>query len=183
MLICNVVGARPNFMKMAPVVAELKRRGLPQILVHTGQHYDAAMSQAFFTQLGMPEPDINLGVGSDTHAKQTARVMVALETLCQERQPSMVIVAGDVDMRPTRWLDMPSSDCFSFAEEGGMIETMADLGEPVEKGAVIARIHGIGRTGGEPRDVRAGLSGLLAARHFPGLVKAGDCVSVIAVEV
>ena len=97
MLICNVVGARPNFMKMAPVVAELKRRGLPQILVHTGQHYDASMSQAFFTQLGMPEPDVNLGVGSDTHARQTARVMVSLETLCQERQPSMVIVAGDVN--------------------------------------------------------------------------------------
>jgi N-alpha-acetyl-L-2,4-diaminobutyrate deacetylase len=92
------------------------------------------------------------------------------------------IVAGDVEKLPTRWLDMPSGDCFAFAEESGMIETMADLGEPVEKDAVIARIHRIGRTGRAPEEIRAKMSGLLAARHFPGLVKAGDCVSVIAVE-
>lgn len=93
------------------------------------------------------------------------------------------IVAGEVDRRPTRWLDMPCGDCFSFAEAGGMIETTVDLGEPVAKGAVIARIHGTGRTGLAPSDIRAQMSGLLAARHFPGLVKAGDCVSVIAQEI
>jgi N-alpha-acetyl-L-2,4-diaminobutyrate deacetylase len=92
------------------------------------------------------------------------------------------IVAGEVERRPTRWLDMPSGDCFAFAEENGMVETMVDLGEPVEKGAVIARIHRIGRTGLAPQDIGAKMSGLLAARHFPGLVKAGDCVAVIALE-
>jgi len=97
MLVCNVVGARPNFMKMAPVVHELRRRSLPQLLVHTGQHYDAAMSQVFFEELGMPEPDVYLGVGSGSHAQQTARVLEAMESICLERRPTLVVVAGDVN--------------------------------------------------------------------------------------
>src|SRR3954453_11270718 len=95
--ICNVVGARPNFMKMAPVVRELARRGGDQVLVHTGQHYDAAMSEVFFEELGMPRPDVHLGVGSDTHARQTAAIMVAFEAICKERRPDLVIVSGDVN--------------------------------------------------------------------------------------
>lgn len=91
------------------------------------------------------------------------------------------IVEGAVEKLPTRWLDMPSGDCFCFAEEDGMIETMVDLGEPIEAGAVVARIHSTGRTGQAPQEIRAKISGLLTARHFPGLVKAGDCVSVVAV--
>jgi N-alpha-acetyl-L-2,4-diaminobutyrate deacetylase len=90
------------------------------------------------------------------------------------------IVSGAVERSETRWLDMPSGDCFSFAEENGMIETMVDLGEKVEDGQVIARIHSTGRTGTAPQEVKAKLTGLLAARHFPGLVKPGDCVAVIA---
>ena len=86
-------------------------------------------------------------------------------------------------MQPTRWLDMPSGDCFCFAEDDGMIETLVDLGEPVREGDVIARIHAIGRTGLAPQDIRAKMSGILVARHFPGLVKAGDCATVVAVEV
>ena len=97
MLICNVVGARPNFMKMAPVVTEFRRRGTPQQLVHTGQHYDAAMSGVFFEELKMPAPDVFLGVGSGTHAQQTARVLTAFEEHCQTHKPSMVVVAGDVN--------------------------------------------------------------------------------------
>ncbi|SDA98301.1 N(2)-acetyl-L-2,4-diaminobutanoate deacetylase DoeB [Mesorhizobium qingshengii] len=93
------------------------------------------------------------------------------------------IVAGAVETSPTQWLDMPSGDCFSFAEDDGMIETMVDLGEPVEQGTVLARIHSVGRTGVAPQEIRAKMSGLLAARHFPGLVKAGDCAAVVAVEV
>jgi N-alpha-acetyl-L-2,4-diaminobutyrate deacetylase len=93
------------------------------------------------------------------------------------------ILAGAVDTQPTRWLDMPSGDCFCFAEDDGLVETMVDLGDAVTEGQVIARIHPIHRTGGEPQDIRAKLSGLLTARHFPGLIKAGDCASVIAVEV
>lgn len=91
------------------------------------------------------------------------------------------IVEGEVDLRPTRWLDMPSDDCFAFAEEDGMIETMVDLGEPVGQGEVVARVHPIGRTGLAPREIRARMSGLLVARHFPGIVQAGDCVSVLGV--
>ena len=68
MLICSVVGARPNFMKIAPVFLNLRRQRIPQLLVHTGQHYDANISQIFFEELGLPVPDIYLGVGSDTHA-------------------------------------------------------------------------------------------------------------------
>jgi len=96
-LVCNIVGARPNFMKMAPVVMELKRRGVPQRLVHTGQHYDQAMSKVFFEELGMPEPDEYLSVGSGTHAQQTARVMIAIEEDCVRHTPALVVVAGDVN--------------------------------------------------------------------------------------
>lgn len=97
MLICNVVGARPNFMKIAPVVTELRRRGIPQRLIHTGQHYDAAMSKVFFDELEMPQPDVYLGVGSGSHAQQTARVLVAIEEDCQLHSPDLVVVAGDVN--------------------------------------------------------------------------------------
>lgn len=93
-----VVGARPNFMKMAPIL-----RGLgayPEIrpfLVHTGQHYDAEMSRVFFDELGLPAPDRDLEVGSDTHARQTARIMTAFEPLVTERSPKLVVVVGDVN--------------------------------------------------------------------------------------
>ncbi len=92
-----VVGARPNFMKIAPLHAELERRGIPQLLLHTGQHYDENMSKVFFEDLGMPQPDIYLGVGSGSHASQTARVMMDFETICLEHNPSMVVVVGDVN--------------------------------------------------------------------------------------
>lgn len=93
------------------------------------------------------------------------------------------ILAGAIERQPTRWLDMPSGHCFAFAEEDGLIETMADLGEHVAEGQVVARIHQIGRTGAAPQEIRAKMSGILTARHFPGLVKSGDCASVIAAEV
>ena len=76
---------------------------------------------------------------------------------------------------------MPSDDCFCFAEEDGMIETMVDLGDSVTEGQVVARIHPVARTGVAPLEIRAKMTGLLVARHFPGLVKAGDCASVMAV--
>lgn len=97
MLICTVVGARPNFMKIAPILHALRRRELPYFLVHTGQHYDANMSQVFFDELRMPKPDVYLGIGSDSHARQTARVMIAFEEIALERKPDLVIVAGDVN--------------------------------------------------------------------------------------
>lgn len=92
-----VVGARPNFMKMAPVVFALRERGLAPYLVHTGQHYDRRLSEVFFEELGMPAPDLDLGVGSDSHARQTARVMTEFERVCEDQRPELVIVAGDVN--------------------------------------------------------------------------------------
>ncbi|WP_245414917.1 N(2)-acetyl-L-2,4-diaminobutanoate deacetylase DoeB [Aureimonas flava] len=91
------------------------------------------------------------------------------------------ILRGAVEARETRWLDMPSGDCFTFAEDEGLLEPLVDLGEPVRRGDVLARAHPVGRTGAEPVAFRARLDGILAARHFPGLVKAGDCVAVVGV--
>ncbi len=98
MHVLHVVGARPNFMKAAPVCRALGAYAeITQTLVHTGQHYDRAMSEVFFSQLEMPAPDFNLGVGSGTHAQQTAAVMVALETVLLEKRPDLVVVYGDVN--------------------------------------------------------------------------------------
>lgn len=94
----HVVGARPNFMKAAPVIRALSATpGVTQILVHTGQHYDVNMSEVFFQQLGMPSPDVNLDVGSSTHAQQTAEVMTRLEPVVSKAYPDRVIVYGDVN--------------------------------------------------------------------------------------
>src|SRR6266850_6260660 len=98
MHILHVVGARPNFMKVAPVVRALANRpNVKQTLVHTGQHYDVNMSDVFFAQLGIPEPDVNLHVGSGTHAQQTAEIMSRFEPVLLEKKPDMVLVYGDVN--------------------------------------------------------------------------------------
>jgi UDP-N-acetylglucosamine 2-epimerase (non-hydrolysing) len=96
-LVLHVTGARPNFPKAAPVIKAAADRGVAQLLVHTGQHYDERLSDVFFRELGLPQPDVNLGVGSDTHARQTAAIMIGLEELIQERNPAMVVVYGDVN--------------------------------------------------------------------------------------
>lgn len=96
-LILHVTGARPNFPKAAPVLDALKEHPVEQLLVHTGQHYDERMSEVFFRQLGIPEPDVNLGVGSGSHGAQTAAIMTGLEPLFEERRPDVVVVYGDVN--------------------------------------------------------------------------------------
>jgi len=95
--IVHVVGARPNFMKAAPVLQAMSARRASQFLVHTGQHYDAGLSDVFFRELGLPEPDRNLGVGSGSHATQTAAMMIALEPVFTEVEPALVILYGDVN--------------------------------------------------------------------------------------
>jgi UDP-N-acetylglucosamine 2-epimerase (non-hydrolysing) len=98
MKIINVVGARPNFMKIAPLMAQYKAHpAIEPLLVHTGQHYDGQMSDLFFRQLGIPEPDVNLGVGSGSHTAQTAEIMKAFEPLVVEHSPDAVLVVGDVN--------------------------------------------------------------------------------------
>lgn len=99
MLVAHVVGARPNFMKMAPLLAALERDsgGYEHVLVHTGQHYDEHLNDAIFRDLGMRAPDHHLGAGSGTHAEQTARIMIAFEALVAKLRPSLTVVAGDVN--------------------------------------------------------------------------------------
>lgn len=99
MRIVNVVGARPNFMKMAPLMTEYARHPdqFDPVLVHTGQHYDDNMSKLFFEQLGLPKPDAYLGVGSGSHAGQTARIMIELEKLLVTDRPALMVVVGDVN--------------------------------------------------------------------------------------
>nr|WP_199257559.1 N(2)-acetyl-L-2,4-diaminobutanoate deacetylase DoeB [Paracoccus binzhouensis] len=93
------------------------------------------------------------------------------------------VMRGEVVAQPTRWLDMPDADCFTFAEDGGLIEFLADLGDAVEQGQPVARIFPVTRTGVAPVAVHARRGGLMMARHFPGIVKPGDCVAVIGEEV
>ncbi|GAA4944836.1 UDP-N-acetylglucosamine 2-epimerase (non-hydrolyzing) [Streptomonospora halophila] len=95
--IVHIVGARPNFVKAAPVVSALAARGLRQSVVHTGQHYDDRMSAVFFRELGLPRPDVDLGVGSGSHAQQTAALMTGLEEEFTSRSPGLVVVYGDVN--------------------------------------------------------------------------------------
>jgi len=98
MKIVNVVGARPNFMKIAPLMAQYtKYNQIEPFLVHTGQHYDEEMSSSFFSQLEIPEPDINLEIGSASHAVQTAEIMKAFEQVVLEHKPDVVLVVGDVN--------------------------------------------------------------------------------------
>ena len=106
MHIFHIVGARPNFMKVAPVLNALRARqnvvqnivqNIVQTLIHTGQHYDVNMSDVFFQQLSIPAPDVNLAVGSGSHAKQTAEIMIRLEPVVLERQPDIALVYGDVN--------------------------------------------------------------------------------------
>lgn len=94
----HVVGVRPNFMKIAPIMAALERHtGVEQLLVHTGQHYDPEMSQVFFEDLGIPRPDINLGIGSENDGSRTGKMMVQLQPVLSELRPDCVVVVGDVN--------------------------------------------------------------------------------------
>src|SRR5512143_205392 len=97
--VINVVGARPNFMKIAPVIDEMRRRPtrIEPLLVHTGQHYDESMSDSFFEDLQIPRPQINLGVGSGSHSEQTARIMIAFEQVLMKHPADWVVVVGDVN--------------------------------------------------------------------------------------
>jgi UDP-N-acetylglucosamine 2-epimerase (non-hydrolysing) len=97
MRVLSVVGARPNFMKLAPVDRALVKRGVEHVIIHTGQHYDQGMSAAFFEELWIPAPDHHLGVGSASHAQQTAAVMQRLEPLLLDLRPDLLLVYGDVN--------------------------------------------------------------------------------------
>src|ERR1700730_14683635 len=96
--IINIVGARPNLPKIAPLISQMRRYPeIEPILVHTGQHYDDALSDIFFREMGIPEPDVNLQVGSGSHAAQTAEVLRRIEPVLIEHNPDLVLVVGDVN--------------------------------------------------------------------------------------
>jgi UDP-N-acetylglucosamine 2-epimerase (non-hydrolysing) len=132
--ILHVVGARPNFMKIAPVMRAVAGAGYAdQKLVHTGQHYDVAMSDVFFSDLGMPIPDIHLGVGSGSHAEQTAKVMVGFERVCLEERPDLVVVAGDVNSTLACSLDCAKLRIPCAHVEAGLRSFDMDMPEEVNR--------------------------------------------------
>ena len=115
-----VAGARPNFMKIKPVMDALDRRGVELFLVHTGQHYDAAMSDVFFTDLGIRPPDRHLEVGSGSHAAQTGAVMAAFESLLASEQPDVVVVVGDVNSTVACAMVAAKAGCLVAHVEAGL---------------------------------------------------------------
>lgn len=130
-IIC-VVGARPNFMKMAPILEAMAARPaeFAPLLVHTGQHYDERMSKTFFEELGLPRPDMDLGVGSGSHAQQTAKVMMAFEEVCLQHQPDRVLVVGDVNSTLAATLVATKMDIPVAHVEAGL--RSRDMGMPEE---------------------------------------------------
>jgi UDP-N-acetylglucosamine 2-epimerase (non-hydrolysing) len=137
-----VAGARPNFMKVAPIVWAIRDAAAARFevaLVHTGQHYDASMSDGFFRDLGLPPPDVNLGVGSASHAEQTARVMVGFERVLLERRPDVVVVVGDVNSTAACALVTAKID---FGDEAtATLDTRGDARGPRRRRPILAHVE------------------------------------------
>jgi UDP-N-acetylglucosamine 2-epimerase (non-hydrolysing) len=119
-VIVTVVGARPNFVKAAPIHLAFHRAGIEHEIFHTGQHYDEAMSKVFFDDLGMPRPIVDLGVGSGTHAEQTAAVMVGVERFFMEHRPRAVLVVGDVNSTMAAAIVAAKMGLYSAHVEAGL---------------------------------------------------------------
>src|SRR3954447_3095450 len=168
----SVVGTRPNLMKMAPIVAELERRtgAFEHVLVHTGQHYDEAMSEIFFEQLGVRAPDHLLGVGSGSHAEQLSRVIERIAPVLRDEAPDIVLVPGDVNSTLAASLAAQMHGCLIGHVEAGLrsfdrdmpeetnrvlVDAISDLlfvhspeavDNLVNEGRVVSDIHDVGNT-------------------------------------
>ena len=134
--------------------------------------YDSAAEE-----MGKTFVTTELGGGGSTTARTTAIAKKGLKNLLIHAG----ILAGTPENAPTQQLDMPDGSCFIAADEDGLLEPLVDLGEEVEKGQLVARVHRTDRTGLKPREYHAGISGILAGRHFPGLLQSGDTIGVIGV--
>lgn len=129
-----VAGARPNFMKIAPLMRALENHPtIEPVLVHTGQHYDEEMSELFFKQLDIPEPDINLEVGSASHAVQTARIMERFEKVCLDIRPDMVMVVGDVNSTAACTLVASKLDIKTAHYEAGLRSNDRSMPEEINR--------------------------------------------------
>jgi UDP-N-acetylglucosamine 2-epimerase (non-hydrolysing) len=132
--IISVVGTRPNFMKIAPIIHEIEKHpDIEHILVHTGQHYDSKMSGNFFKDLGIPEPDFNLNIGSDTQSKQVAKIMIAFEGVCDEVKPDGLIVVGDVNSTMAATLVAAKKGITSFHVEAGIRSRDREMPEEINR--------------------------------------------------
>lgn len=169
--ILNIVGARPNFMKMAPIIAAIARRSgeVSQTLVHTGQHYDEAMSASFFRDLQMPPPDINLEVGSGTHAEQTALVMLAIEPVLKDKNPDWVVVVGDVNSTLAATLTAAKLGVKVAHVEAGLRSFDRTMPEEINR-VLIDRISDLLLTPSEDADRNLLAEGISPAR----IVRAGN---------
>lgn len=132
MKVCSVVGARPQFVKAFPVSQAL-RRDHDEVLIHTGQHYDETMSAVFFSELGIPEPDYNLGVGSGPHARQTAAMMEKLDTVFDEERPDVVLVYGDTNSTLAAAMVAAKRDCLLAHVEAGLRSFNREMPEEVNR--------------------------------------------------
>lgn len=197
---------RRTLLPLADIVLDIHSGGrtldfLPFAACHVlpDKHQQAqceAGMRAFNAPYSMRMLELDAGAMYDTAAEQQGKVFVTTElggggsssarsVVIAERGVRNLlvhagIVEGDIALRPTVMLDMPDGECFMASEHDGLLEMCRDLGEEVSKGEVIARVHDIKRTGAAPVEYRARRSGLLAARHFPGLVQCGDTLAVVA---
>ncbi|MGC4023788.1 MAG: N(2)-acetyl-L-2,4-diaminobutanoate deacetylase DoeB [Mesorhizobium sp.] len=164
----------PDKQKEAGTFAAVKAFGAPYSMRMT--EIDAVgMYDTAAEEMGKIFVTTELGGGGTSRAETVRIARRGVSNVLKH----VGIIGGAIDATSTQWLDMPEG-CFSFAENDGMVETIMDLGEPVSAGNVIARIWPTDRTGLAPVEIVARISGILAARHFPGLIKAGDCAAVVA---
>jgi N-alpha-acetyl-L-2,4-diaminobutyrate deacetylase len=197
---------RRSLLPLADIVLDIHSGGrtldfLPFAACHVlpDKHQQAqceAGMQAFNAPYSMRMLELDAGAMYDTAAEQQGKVFVTTElggggsssarsvAIAERGVRNLLVHAGilqgEIERRPTVMLDMPDGSCFVASEHDGLLEMCRDLGDQVRKGEVIARIHDIKRTGVAPVEYRAGRDGLLAARHFPGLVQCGDTVAVVA---
>ncbi len=170
-----IAAARPNFMKIAPLFHALKRESWAEpIVVHTGQHYDLNMSDVFFHDLGLPEPDLHLGVGSGTHAEQTARVMMAYEKVLIDSRPDMVIVVGDVNSTMACTLAAVKTTYSNISAENGKSKKITGRNSLSKLPAHSSKLKAQGRGGhSKNRNELSAISYQLGRRPLVGHLEAG----------